>query len=187
MYSSVPYKRVSTGYTTKRHKPRKPWWNSTLTDLWSRLSQDERSWLKSRGGSSEKARLKSAYVTLRKSFDREVQRYKRLHWYNLQSELEQECNIDHTRFWKSIGKIGVKSAKRNLIPCEIITNDGSVSQETDEVLNKWKSDFCNLLNCSANTGSDVRPDEYHAPSEQVPDEMTRACTYLKIIFLYWKF
>lgn len=136
MYLSVPYKRVSTGYTTKRHKPRKPWWNSTLTDLWSRLSQAERSWLKSRGGSSEKARLKSAYVTLCKSFDREVQRYKRLHWYNLQSELEQECNIDHTRFWKSIGKIGVKSAKRNLIPCEIITNDGSVSQETDEVLNK---------------------------------------------------
>ena len=113
---------------------------------------------------------KCEYVTSRKSFDKEVQRCKRLHWYNLQSELEQECNIDHTRFWKSIGKTGVSNAKRNHIPCEIMTPDGSESQETDEVLNKWKSDFSHLLNCSANTESEVPSDERRVPSQHVPSE-----------------
>ena len=93
MYSSVPYKRVSSGYNTKRHKPGKPWWNNNLSDLWSCLSQAERSWLKGTG-LSEKARHKSEYVSLRKSFDREVQRCETHHWYSLQSELEQECNTE---------------------------------------------------------------------------------------------
>ena len=101
MYTSVPYKRVVNGYCANRHKPTKPWWNDKLSELWSRLSGAERDWLRSKGA-SEKTRLKTEYIKLHKSFDREVQRCKRLHWYYLQAEFEQECNIDSTRFWKSI-------------------------------------------------------------------------------------
>ena len=113
---------------------------------------------------SEKARLKSEYVILRKTFDRKVQRCKRLHWFSLQSELEQECNIDYSRFWKSIGKIGVNNAKRNTVPIEIITQDGPISNDIDEVLQKWKADFSDLLNCNfSNTGVEIGPDERPVP------------------------
>ena len=118
-----------------------------MADLWSKLCQAERKWLKSTG-QQEKVRLKAEYVGIRKSFDREVQRAKRLYWYSLQSELENECNVDQTRFWKSIGKIGVNSSKADTISTEVITQDGSTTTCTIDVLNKWKNDFSSLLNCN---------------------------------------
>ena len=147
MYSSVPHRRQYFGRKAKKHKPEKPWWSTVLSDLWSKLCQAERKWLKSTG-QQEKVRLKAEYVGIRKSFDREVQRAKRLYWYSLQSELENECNIDQTRFWKSIGKIGVNSSKADIIPMEVITQDGSTTTCTIDVLNKWKNDFSSLLNCN---------------------------------------
>ena len=102
------------------------------------------------------------------SFDREVQRCKRLHWYSLQAELEQECNKDNTRFWKSIGKIGVSSAKRNLIPFEITNQDGTVSHNTQDVLNKWKFDFSNLLNCNSNNDIEIPAEDRPVPERHKP-------------------
>ena len=64
----------------------------------------------------------------------------------MQSELENECNVDQSRFWKSIGKIGVHNAKVDNIPMEVINQDGSTSTCTIDVLNKWKQDFSSLLN-----------------------------------------
>ena len=103
MYNSIPYKRHYPSRSAKKHRPGKPWWNDKLSDMWAKLSQAESSWLKS-FCHSEKTRLKSEYVRLRKGFDKEVQRAKRFHWYSIQSELENECNIDQSCFWKSIGK-----------------------------------------------------------------------------------
>ena len=78
--------------------------------------------------------------------------------------LEQECNIDHSQFWKSIGKIGVNNARRNTVPIEIITQDGSISNDTEEVLQKLKADFSDLLNCNfSNTGVEMDPDERPVP------------------------
>ena len=65
--------------------------------------------------------MKAEYVCIRKNFDREVQRAKRYHWYSMPSELEIECSVDQSRFWKSIGKIGVHNAKVDNIPMEVIT------------------------------------------------------------------
>lgn len=93
MYSSIPYERRYPGRSTKKHRPGKPWWNDTLLDMWPKLSRAENMWLES-SGQSEKARLKAEYVRIRKSFDRGVNRAMRLHWYSVQSELENECNVD---------------------------------------------------------------------------------------------
>ena len=60
--------------------------------------------------------------------------------------MENECNVDQNRFWKSIGKIGVHNAKVDNIPMEVINQDGSTSTCTIDVLNKWKHDFSSLLN-----------------------------------------
>ena len=64
----------------------------------------------------------------------------------MQSELENECNVDQRRFWKSIGKIGVHNAKDDNIPIEVINQDESTSTCTIDMLNEWKHYFSSLLN-----------------------------------------
>ena len=144
----MPYKRVVTQggtNTSKKRKPGKPWWSNKLTEMWSRLSLAEREWLRS-SDRKDKINLKAKYVKLRKEFDREVQRAKRMYWFSLQSELLNECNIDQTRFWKSIGKVGVSSRNKSFIPFEVVNVDGSTTTSTVDVLGKWKSEFSNLFN-----------------------------------------
>ena len=62
---------------------------------------------------NDKVRYKASYVGIRKQFDREIQRAKRWHWYSMQKNLLDECNVDQSQFWKSIGKIGISYANKN--------------------------------------------------------------------------
>lgn len=56
----------------------------------------------------------------------------------------KECNVDQSNFWKSVGKIGVGQIKKKCIPLEVTLNDGSLSTDLSQVLNKWKHDFSSL-------------------------------------------
>ena len=61
----------------------------------------------------------------------------------MQSELENKCNVDQSRFWKSIGKIGIHNAKVDNIhvPMRWVHLDLHI-----DMLIKWKQDFSSLLN-----------------------------------------
>ncbi len=66
-------------------------------------------WLGSNG--ARRPILKSAFVQAHTMFDRERQMCKTEHWKNVQDRLLNECENDLKKFWKSIGKIGVKQEK----------------------------------------------------------------------------
>ena len=151
MYAEVPYKRVQVGVNNKKRRFGKAWWNDQLTELWNNVCETERRWLKC-NVKAEKSRFKSEYVHARKLFDREVQRAKRLYWYSCQKQLIEECNEGNDDFWKSIGRIGVGQAKTRRIPMEIVLEDGSISRDNTAMLDKWKHDFCSLLNENADNG-----------------------------------
>jgi len=146
MHTFIPFKYVSYE-SSKRHRPRKPWWNMDLSALWSEMSTAEHKWLKC-FDKSGREKLKTIYVNLRKQFDRQVQKAKRTHWYHIQTEILNECSVDQSKFWKSIGIfiIGVNSKARTQIPMEIVNSDGSKSTCTNEVLNRWKADFSGIFN-----------------------------------------
>ena len=86
-------------------------------------------------------------MSVRKEFDRKVQRAKRLHWYRFQPDLMQECNDNSTEVWRTIGKVGIGQTRKRHIPMEVILRDGTVSRDPVSVLDKWKHDFSSLLNC----------------------------------------
>ena len=94
---------------------------------------------------NDKVRYKASYVGIRKQFDREIQRAKRLHWYSMQKNLLDECNVDQSQFWKSIGKIGISYANKKSIPMEVLSDDGSVSTNLSDILGKWQDDFRSLF------------------------------------------
>ena len=144
MLHSIPHKHTKQTYTSanahKRHRPGKPWWSENLSELWVEVCRNEKLWL-SWHAHNEKVQLKSKYTNTRKQFDREVQRVKRLYWYSMQKSLLDECNVDQTPFWKSIGKIGVNGASLQHIPMEVVLEDSSVSFNISDILNKWRTDF----------------------------------------------
>ncbi|XP_053374612.1 uncharacterized protein LOC128547041 [Mercenaria mercenaria] len=122
-----------------------PWWTTTLSDLWFNLSRAEKCLLDC-NNRADKTKLKAIYVKLRKQFDTKVQRAKRLYRYNMQQELLDECNVDKSCFWKSVGKIGVGHASKKAVPDEVVLDNGAISSDTGDVLHKWKIEFCSLLN-----------------------------------------
>ncbi|XP_053403285.1 uncharacterized protein LOC128558364 [Mercenaria mercenaria] len=144
MYKSLPFVKIGGKKVRKKRRPGKPWWSNTLTELWNDMCGKERRWLNCTNR-NEKLHLKSIYVSSRRVFDREVQRAKRLYWFSLQNGLLNDCNVDCNSFWKSIGKIGIANAKSNQIPLEIVLEDGSVSTNIQDVLNRWKHDFSSLF------------------------------------------
>ena len=96
--------------------------------------------------------VRNKNLSLHKQFDREVQGAKRLHWHSLQKSLLDECNVDQSQFWKSIGKIGISCTNKKGIPTEIVLDDGSVSLTISDVLRKWQSDLSSLFNSTNQSG-----------------------------------
>ena len=60
----------------KRRRHKKPWWNDSLADKWNQVCQAERNWLKRKD--KNRNELKNVFIRIRKDFDREVQRAKRI-------------------------------------------------------------------------------------------------------------
>ena len=151
MYNDLPYRTVLIGARNKKRTVVKPWWNDEFTDLWNKVCSDERKWIDCKN-ISEMSKLKSEYVSSRKTFDRQVQRAKRLYWFDFQKNLLNDCNNDNVEFWKAIGKVGVGQAQKRRIPMEVILEDGMVARDAASVLEILKRHFSSLLNCQeANT------------------------------------
>ena len=78
-------------------------------------------------------------------FDRNVQKEKRTHWIK-----EQENLIGLYKkpkeFWKKMNSLGNVKKNQKEIPMEIITNDGSVTNDEHAVLERWANDFAGLYN-----------------------------------------
>ena len=75
MYSNLPYRTICIGNNNKKRRVGKSWWTNELSELWNRVSSAERKWINCHLR-SEKARFKVEYVSVRKEFDRKVQRAK---------------------------------------------------------------------------------------------------------------
>ncbi|CAG2205739.1 unnamed protein product [Mytilus edulis] len=136
--------------TNKKHRIKKPWWNDDLNKLWVDMCKAEKTWNKF-NNSSRASELKSVYVQKRKYFDREVQKCKRKYWFSMQQDLLLESKRNQQQFWKKIGKIGVAENRKSVIPMEVIDQDGNVNSNLTAVLDKWKSEYSNLLNQKIST------------------------------------
>ena len=69
--------------SNKRRKIGKPWLNENLTILWNELCKAEKMFLKC-NNIYERKRLRVEFVKYRKYFNRNVQKFKRLYWFNMQ-------------------------------------------------------------------------------------------------------
>ena len=146
MYGKLPFKTINKSCKgNKKRRVAKPWCSDRLTELWNNFCNAEKLWLHFTD-KARKSQLKVQYSDTRKLFDREVQRSKRLYWYKMQCDLDENATSDHVEFWKSIGKIGIGQKRKKFIPMEVVGEVGVIDREIQNVLNKWKQDFSSLLN-----------------------------------------
>ena len=152
---------VNSGLSNKRRKMGKPWWNDELTLLWQNRCAAEKAW--SKAPPKNRVRLKPEMRAAQKLFDKEVQKAKRHFWKKGQEELLCLNSKDPREFWKRFGEIGIGAARKPSIPWEVVLNDGIVSNNKDDVLNRWKSDFCNVLNSAPVYGSAAADEDENSP------------------------
>ena len=154
MYKDIPYEAITLShgptYCKRKRRPGKTWWSKKLSDLWFLLCDKEKRWLKS---DRRKCDLKSEYVYARKSFDKEVQKAKRFYWYSCQNDLSNNAISNDCNFWKTIGKIGIKQEKKQHIPMEVKSDDGTINRDVSVVLEKWRSAFSSLFNAHTQNSS----------------------------------
>ena len=86
------------------------------------------------------------FIQKRKEFDRHVQRAKRIHWFKMQTDLLEDLDNDRKEFLKTIGKVSISNCQNKLIPIEVVSEGGQIENDTDAVLERWKSDFSALYN-----------------------------------------
>ena len=147
MFQSLSHRtvKVKSGSSNRKRKTKKPWWTTHLADLWNNQCDAEKSMLKSKSRTERKV-LRKRFIEKRKIFNREVQRSKRAYILQRQTEIDNLEATNPNLFWKEIGKIGIGQERRKFIPMEVTRDDGSISSDTGEVLNKWKTSFESLLN-----------------------------------------
>ena len=145
MKSKIPYKSVILNdfKNSTKHRSRKPWWNDDLSILWNEQLIAEKEWCKSTD--TRRASEKSKYLDKRKRFDKAIQQTKRKWWLFQQNELLNLRTNNCKQFWKRIGNIGIAYEKKDNIPWEVVTVNGSVSDK-EVVLDTWAKAFSSLLN-----------------------------------------
>ena len=62
-----------------------------------------------------------------------MQFFKRQHWKGCQSDLIDSCNNDTAEIWKKLGRLGVGFERKQNIPMEIIKDDGSISNNINDI------------------------------------------------------
>ena len=115
----------------------KPYWNDELRNQWSIVCVSEKTWLHYTGAKRNKRNLKEAYCIERKTFDKLNRKCKRRYQLQQQQNLEEKMNnINQRDFWKSIEKIGISNDRKRAIPLAVVDNNGSVTNDKMDILNK---------------------------------------------------
>ena len=135
------YVQVDERKYSKNNKKQAPFWNDILYDLWAQMRQNERN-LKKNKFVRVKQDLWRIYKESQYKFDKEFKRCKRLYNRGLMLKIEYLNSSHPKQFWSEIKKIGPR--KNTLIPAEIKDDNGLIVSNKVAVLERWKTDFCNL-------------------------------------------
>ncbi|CAG2217165.1 unnamed protein product [Mytilus edulis] len=160
----------------KRRRFKKPWWSNDLTSKWNETCSAENQYLRCTNNSNKSA-LRTLYLNKRKDFDKLVQQSKRCYWHQCQEDLLYMNNNDSKQFWRKIGNIGIGNERQSAIPNEVVLSDGSVTNNLDSVLHKWKDCFYNLLNQSNNSDPKIVKDDLNLENIIVSDLLDNEITF----------
>ena len=127
-----------------------------------------------------KSALKRIFINKRKLFDRAVQRRKRAYRREVQNDLLSSCKSDPNEIWKKIGKVGVGTERSKTIPMEIKLENGSVSNNENDVLNLKKEEFEKLYNQNSATNRPSTQNASDTSFQEQPDQLSEGISIMEV-------
>ena len=88
--------------------------------------------------------MRHVFVNKRKQFDRQYRKEKRKYLSGYQAKLCELKTNDPKKFWNEISNLGPKS-KKSRIPKDVILEDGKITTDIGEILQKWEKDHRELF------------------------------------------
>ena len=151
----------------KRLKIQKPYWNDDLMNAWKIMVTAEKC-IRKNYNRSIKNHLRSDFLHKQKQFDKLLRQTERK--YNKQKafEIEQINTTNPAEFWRQIKDLGPKKSSK--IPMEVYDSTSSNKlYDTEEVLNKWRTDFETLYNIPEDEHANFDGDFYDNILSNVSD------------------
>uniref|UniRef100_A0A3B3H959 ribonuclease H n=1 Tax=Oryzias latipes TaxID=8090 RepID=A0A3B3H959_ORYLA len=155
-FCNVLFKELDKNRPKQKYKSNKgickrnqPYWNNELQSLWEKLCLSEKKYLKCKE-MVLKRELLSVFKNCQSHFDKKLKLFKRR--FRRGKALQLQLHLQNNKsqlFWREINKLGPKS--RRPIPHEILTDSGESVFLTEQVLNKWESDYKNLFTCNSSS------------------------------------
>ena len=135
----------------KRFRNSKPYWDDSLTELWTAMHNAEKEFLRCVGVRREKQNKLEKFKDTRNKFDKLLVKKERAYRRGLVLQIEEVNTKNPRDFWNHINKLGPRSKKE--IPMKVEIN-GQYTTNREQVLGKWKHDFEALYNQSDNAHFD---------------------------------
>ena len=101
----------------KSFRKKKPYWNATLTAIWTFMTSKEKLFLKFKGNPRQKRLLRAEFKQAQMDFDRQLKRTCRDYNRNLVGKLDEINTKDPKQFWNTIKRLGPR--KSTEIPMKI--------------------------------------------------------------------
>jgi len=120
-----------------------------LSILWDSAHHSEHRYLKAPQNSAQRRYLRNIAKKKQNDFDRLYKKLKRRYERQKLIHIELLNTKNPKEFWKEIRNLGPR--KKHEIPMKVYMSDGSVSENINEVLCKWETDFKSLLNPNINS------------------------------------
>ena len=107
----------------------------------------------------EKSRLLLDFRKKRKLFDKFYNKAKRQFKEDVKIGIAESETKNPREFWSKLKRLGRNNNKTEL-PSEVKLEDGSITNNKKEVLNKWQNDFSNIYN-AGEASDDIDPNDFN--------------------------
>ena len=132
--------------TSQACRRARPYWNSTLTDLFKDVKYKQRIFLKTNKVVDPfiYARVRAEFQTAQKLFDCTLRKIERQHNRAQIAKIDTLNTNNPKVFWEHINKLG--PGKKGKLPCMIKDINEHVLYDINNVLDVWKTSFMNTMN-----------------------------------------
>ena len=151
MDCNLEYKDYTPGMQ-KRKKRSKPYWDDDLAAMWSHARDCERDYLKHKGCNAAQRELRMRFIESRGEFDKALRRAQRRYNAQQQERISTLRTDNPKEFWREIRKLG-PGADDTTHPSSVISDDGTIVDDPETVLARWKRDFQSLYETAGVTAA----------------------------------
>ena len=165
----------------KSFRKSRPFWNQELAALWSNACKTEKAYLGFKATNqtdrNRKSQLRDLFKRAQQTFDKKYRTFKRQHESKNISIIYDLAKNKSPNLWEHIKKLNCPPTKPRF---EIIRDDGSVSTDSDEILDKWFTDISRLYSGVRNNPEMVFDEDFYKEVLAMKAQYEDACNEVQL-------